>query len=47
MYYFLYIVQLKLSLLYCFSGPHCEVCAAGYFGDAKNGGKCEGTVSCP
>ncbi|RMX57812.1 hypothetical protein pdam_00006739 [Pocillopora damicornis] len=22
-------------------GPHCEVCAAGYFGDAKNGGKCE------
>ncbi|XP_078358816.1 attractin-like protein 1 [Oculina patagonica] len=23
-------------------GPHCEDCAAGYFGDAKNGGTCKG-----
>lgn len=34
-------------MFHCFAGPHCEVCAAGYFGDAKNGGTCEGTVNIP
>ncbi|XP_020606886.1 attractin-like [Orbicella faveolata] len=23
-------------------GPHCETCASGYFGEAKNGGTCKG-----
>ena len=35
------------SLLHCVTGPHCETCASGHFGDAKNGGTCKGTVTAP
>lgn len=24
------------------TGEHCQYCADGFFGDARNGGKCEG-----
>ena len=32
------------SLFHHVTGPHCETCASGYFGNAKNGGTCKGTV---
>ena len=35
------------QLFHCVTGPHCETCAFGYFGDAKNGGTCKGTVTVP
>ena len=35
------------SLFHCVTGPHCETCLFGYFGDAKNGGTCKGTVTVP
>ena len=35
------------SLFHHVTGPHCETCASGYFGNAKNGGTCKGTVIIP
>ena len=26
------------------TGDHCELCANGYYGDPRNGGRCEGMI---
>ena len=26
------------------TGDHCELCAKGYYGDPRNGGRCEGLI---